>query len=91
MVHALHVAISAARESGDFETIVSAAIAGGGEPALQAALAGSLAGAFHGASVLPMHCFGRLQRRELLEEFAARLAGQQGRPETLRPPRVTDA
>lgn len=91
VLQALGVAISAARCSRDFETVVSAAIGAGGEPALQAALAGSLAGAFHGASVAPPELLGRLQRRELLEEFAARLAGQHDPQGAQRPPRVTSA
>jgi ADP-ribosylglycohydrolase len=91
VIEVLGAAIRAAGESRDFETVVSAAIAAGGEPALQAALAGSLAGALHGASAVPMQSFRRLQQRELLEEFAARLAGRQDPPAAPQAPRVTGA
>ena len=89
VIEVLGAVIRAVGESRDFETGVSAAIAAGGEPVLQAALAGSLAGAFHGASALPMPSFRRLRQRELLEEFAARLAGRQARPAAPQAPRVT--
>jgi ADP-ribosyl-[dinitrogen reductase] hydrolase len=91
VLEALGVAITAAGTSSDFETVVSAAIDAGGEPVLQAALAGSLAGAFQGASVVPMEWLGRLRRRELLEEFADRLAGQQELRGVPQRSRVTDA
>ena len=91
VLEALRVAITAAGTSSDFETVVSAAIDAGGEPVLQAALAGSLVGAFQGASVVPMDWLGRLQRRALLEEFADRLAGQQELRGVPQRPRVTDA
>lgn len=91
VLEALGVAITAAGTSSDFETVVSAAIDAGGEPVLQAALAGSLAGAFQGASVVPMEWLGRLRRRELLEEFADRLAGPQELRGVPQRSRVTDA
>ncbi len=43
------------------------------EPGLEAALAGTLMGALHGAAVIPRERLAQIARLELIESFATRL------------------
>lgn len=58
----------------DVAGAIDSAVRAGHDPALDGALAGALAGALHGARAIPAASLAALERRELLEQFATRLA-----------------
>lgn len=77
VVHALANAREAVAAAADFDDAVHRACGGGVEPALDAALAGTLMGALFGARVIPIAQLEALARVDVLESIAARLAAQQ--------------
>lgn len=76
VVHALANARGAVAAAVDFDDAVHRACSGGVEPALDAALAGTLMGALFGARVIPAAQLEALARVELLESIATRLAAR---------------
>ena len=76
VVHALANARGAVAAAVDFDDAVHRACSGGVEPALDAALAGTLMGALFGARAIPAAQLEALARVELLESIAARLAAR---------------
>lgn len=76
VVHALANAREAVAAAVDFDDAVNRACSGGTEPALDAALAGTLMGALFGARIIPSAQLAALARVDLLEAIAARLAAR---------------
>jgi ADP-ribosylglycohydrolase len=80
VVAALARVRTAVAEATDFEDAIRRACAGALEPGLEAALVGTLMGAFHGAESIPAQWRAALARVEVIESFARRLV-QSGRGE----------
>lgn len=80
VVHALENARAAVAAAADFDDAVHRACRGGIEPALDAALAGTLMGALHGARVIPRAQVEALARADLLESIAARFNARLAEP-----------
>ena len=64
---------AAVAAAGGFDDAVKRAREGAVEPRLEAALAGTLMGALHGAAVIPRERLAQIARLELIESFAGRL------------------
>ena len=65
---------AAVAAAADFDDALKRARDSAAEPGLEAALAGTLMGALHGAAVIPRERIARIARLELIESFAARLS-----------------
>ncbi len=78
VVHALANARAAVAAAVDFDDAVHRACSAGVEPALDAALAGTMMGALFGARAIPAAQLATLARVELLESIAARFAARLG-------------
>jgi hypothetical protein len=65
---------AAVAAAADFDDALKRARDSAVEPGLEAALAGTLMGALHGAAVIPRERIARIARLELIESFAARLS-----------------
>ncbi len=72
VVHSLANARASVAAAADFDDAVHRACNGGMESALDAALAGTLMGALHGARIVPRAQVEALARADLLESVAAR-------------------
>jgi ADP-ribosylglycohydrolase len=74
VLDALVAAREAALQAAELASAVQHSLAGSREPALSGALAGALMGALVGPEAIPPAMAAKLARRELLEDFAVRLA-----------------
>lgn len=76
VVHALANVRGAVSSASDFEDAIDRACRGGAEPALDAALAGTLMGALFGVRAIPHARLQTLPRADLLDSFATRFVAR---------------